>query len=107
MPFLEPFIEILRHNMPSNTGEGHRTLTPLVEAEVELVILDPADTTDVFLQASVQRRAPVAGSLGTYSSRLASQMVRNGLCNRWLLRYAQHSSHAYKWCGCAWSGGGA
>jgi len=49
MPFLETFIKVLGYNVPSNTGKGHGTLSPLLKTEVKLVVLDPLDAADVLL----------------------------------------------------------
>lgn len=49
MPFLEPIIEVLCDDMPCNACEGYRTLPPGLKAKVELVVLDPLNTSDTFL----------------------------------------------------------
>lgn len=50
MPFLEPLMEVLRYDVPCNTGESHSTLAPLLEVEVKLVILHPLDAADILLR---------------------------------------------------------
>ena len=53
MPFLEAFVELLGDDMSSHTCERHRTWSPLWKAKVELVVLDPPDATDGFLETLV------------------------------------------------------
>jgi len=54
VPFLEAFVEIMRHNVSRDASEGYGALAPLLEAKVELVVLDPSNPRDVFL-GSCQR----------------------------------------------------
>jgi hypothetical protein len=51
MPLPEPLAKILRDNMTSNASKRHRALSPLLEAEVKLVVLDPCDARNIFLYA--------------------------------------------------------
>ena len=49
MPFSEPFMKVLCHNMPGDASKGYGALSPLLEPEVELVVLDPLDTAHILL----------------------------------------------------------
>jgi hypothetical protein len=51
MPLPEPLTKILSDDVPSNTSKRHGALSPLLEAEVELVVLHPCNTRDIFLHA--------------------------------------------------------
>jgi hypothetical protein len=51
VPFSEPLMEVLSHNVASDAGKCHRAWTPLLKAIVKLVILDPLYTANTFLLA--------------------------------------------------------
>jgi hypothetical protein len=51
MPLLEPLAEVLRDDVSGNTCESYGALSPRIEAEVELVVLDPPNAANVFLAA--------------------------------------------------------
>jgi hypothetical protein len=49
VPLPVPFGEVLGYDVAGNTCEGHIALSPLLEAKVESVVLDPLDTADAIL----------------------------------------------------------
>lgn len=56
VPFSESFVEVLSDDVTSHASKCHLTLSPLLKAEVELVVLDPRDARDIFLLWSARRR---------------------------------------------------
>jgi hypothetical protein len=49
VPLLVSLMEVLRNNVAGDAGESDRTLSPLLEAEVELIVLHPPDAANIFL----------------------------------------------------------
>jgi hypothetical protein len=49
MPLLESITEVLCNDVSGNACEGHGTLSPGIEAKVELVVLHPSNTPNRFL----------------------------------------------------------
>ena len=52
MPLLESITEVLCNDVSSNASEGYGTLSPGIEAEVELVVLHPRNATNSFLASN-------------------------------------------------------
>lgn len=96
VPFPEAFMEVLGNNVSSNAGEGDRTLSPLLETKVELVVFHPLNSADAFLQAVSFHLNFVTGS--THRASLSAKMVCNSFGYGRLFCDAQHSSsHSLPW----------